>query len=566
VAVGLAAGVLVGFVVSGGLPRSGEETTALAAQIPQRLVAAAEGLRGYRATFDVVERHWAPAVPVRKFVARVAFRAPEDFRVQVHDTTRYPPGSWTHNDLTLVTNGRSWVATGAEPCPEGVPPPCPAGPAAVQRVVHRPPFDQSTPMPTDVIVPMTVLAAAHHVHVLGPGVVAGRDAVAIDLAYQDATPLFDYLRFLGTWRPFFPQDRVVIWLDRATWFPLSYEVLPAAGRERALWASQAGLGLERPGDPVFRATVRAGRFSSTAPPRSEFSPLSARPRSPMGRPSILDEGFVTSPSPLGTESTSTPVPGFRDGLRPGRYGELPRTPLRPYREAVASYVKGLAWITVARVSGWNERRPFGVGPFAEPVTLPGGRSALYEPATSASARRMALHTPDGEILVSTNLPLEVLRRVTASLPVQTLPEPAAWRFHPWAAGYVEDGLSPGEALDMAGFHALAPSWLPPGYRAASAEVARTSRVDGVTIVFRRPAAQLDGVGLRLYQARGQAMPPPAGQEQAVSVGGVTGRWSADDHEVEWVSGGVYRSLTGPAFPLSTLLRVADSLRARRERP
>ena len=560
VAVGLAAGVLVGFLVTGGLPRSGQETAALAAQIPQRLVAAAVGLRGYRATFDVVERHWAPAVPVRTFVAHVAFRAPESFRVVVRDTTPYPPGSWTRNDLSLVTNGRSWVATGAEPCPDGVPPPCAGGPVAVQRVGHRPPFDQSTAMPTDVIVPMTVLAAADRVHVLGPGDVAGRDAVAIDLAYQDATPLFDYLRFLGAWRPFFPQDRVVVWLDRATWFPLSYEVLPAPGPERARWAEQVGVGKERPGHPVFRATVRHGRFSTAPPPRSEFAPLSARLPESVGRPSLLDEGFVTSSSPPGGQPTNTPIPGFTAGLRPGRFGELPRTPLRPYREAVASYVNGLAWITVARVSGWNERRPFGVGPFAQPMALAGGRPALYEPATSASARRMAIHTPDGEILVSTNLPLADLRRVASSLPVQALPEPVAWRIRPWAGGHVEDGLSPGDALTRAGFRALVPSWLPPGYRSAAAEVVRTSRVRGVTLVFRRPAAELDGVGLRLYQARGQSMPPPAGEEQAVSVGSVTGRWSPEDHQVEWVSDGVYRSLTGPAFELSTLLRVADSLR------
>jgi hypothetical protein len=178
---------------------------------------------------------------------------------------------------------------------------------------------------------------------------------------------------------------------------------------------------------------------------------------------------------------------------------------------------------------------------------------------------MALHTPDGEILVSTNLPLEALRRVASSLPVRALPEPAAWRIRPWAGGHVEDGLSPGDAMAKAGSHALVPSWLPLGYRAAAAEVVRTPQVRGVTLVFRRPAAELDGVGLRLYQARGQSMPPPGGEEHAVSVGGVTGRWSAQDHQVEWVSDGVYRSLTGPAFALSTLLRVADSLRAPEDR-
>src|SRR2546421_3006470 len=63
IALGLAAGVVAGFVLTGGLlPNSSPGTAALASEIPQRLVAAAEGLRGYRATFDVVERDWAHAV------------------------------------------------------------------------------------------------------------------------------------------------------------------------------------------------------------------------------------------------------------------------------------------------------------------------------------------------------------------------------------------------------------------------------------------------------------------------------------------------------------------------
>jgi Putative zinc-finger len=560
-ALGLAAGVLIGFVLSDGLsPPSGPGTAALAAEIPDRLVAAAQGLRGYVATYDIVERNWAPAVPLRTFVAHLAFRAPEDFRVRVHDTTPYPAGAWIRNDLTLVTNGRAWMATGTAPCPDGVAPPCPQGPPVVQRAVHRPPFDQSTDMPTDVIVPMTVLAAAHRVDVLGSGEVGGRRAVAVGLSYQDATPLFASLQFLGAWRPFFPQDRVVVWLDRSTWFPLSYEVFPAAGPERARWAGQVGVGREGPGRPVFRATIRRG-FSTTAPPRSRFSPRRAAIPSSAGRPSVLDEGFVPTHMASLDAPGAAPVPRFTAGLSPFRSGELPRTALRPYRETLTAYANGLAWLTVARVSAWHESRPFGVGSFAQPMTLPGDEPALYEPATSASARRLALHTIEGEILVSTNLPLEELRRVAASLPVRPLDEPERWRVHEWAGGRVEDGLAPSAALRKAGFPALVPSWLPPGYRGAVAQVVRTARVRGVTIVFRRPAAELDGVGLRLYQARGQTLPPPTGDEQAVSVRGVAGRWSAGDHELEWVSGGVYRSLTAPAFELSTLLHVASSLEA-----
>ena len=419
VALGLAAGVLVGFVLTGGgiLLRRNAGSSALASQIPSRLVAAAEGLRGYRATFDIVERDFAPAVPRRTFVGSVAFRAPEDLKVRVRDTTPYPPGPWTRNDLALTTNGRTWVATGPQPCPAGVPAPCPEAPPAMQRVVHRPPFDQSTPMPTDAIVPMTVLAAAERVHVIGPGRIAGRAAIGVGLSYEDATPLLAYLHFLGAWRPFYPQDRVVVWLDRTTWFPLSYQVYPAPGAERARSAAQAGVGKERPSRPVFSATVRS--FSQAVPPKTLFVPPS--PSSGAWRPSFLNEGFADRPlSDLGS-SDAPPSPVSTGGLRPVRYGELPPTEARPYRETEIAYANGLAWATVTRVTGWTERSPFGVGRFAQHIRLPGGRPALYEPATSSEGRRLALHTTKGEVLVATNLPLARLERLAASLPIHATP-------------------------------------------------------------------------------------------------------------------------------------------------
>jgi hypothetical protein len=563
VALGLAAGLLIGFVLTGGgiLLRRTPASSALAAQIPDRLVGAAEGLRGYRATFDIVERDFAPAVPRRTFVASVAFKAPENMRVRVRDTTRYPPGPWTRNDLALTTNGRTWVATGPQPCPAGVPAPCPQAPRALQRVVHRPPFDQSTPMPTDTIVPMTVLAAADRVHVIGPGTIDGRAAVAVRLSYQDATPLLAYLHFLGDWRPFYPQDRVVVWLDRATWFPLSYQVYPGPGAERARWAAQAGLGAEPPSRPVFSATVRS--FSRVVPSKALFVPPGPHSGAPAWRPSLLNEGFVDLPlSDLGGGGPHAPPrPSSTGGLRPVRYGELPPTEARPYRETEVAYANGLAWATVTRVTDWTERSPFGVGRFAQAVRLPGGGRALYEPATSSEGRRLSLHTPEGEILLSTNLPLASLERLAASLSVRALPVPLGWRVHRWSGGVVEDGLPVPVAMRRAGFEALVPSWLPPGYRPASAELVRTPRVRGVTVDYRRPAAELDGVGLLLYQAAGQGLSPPTSvDEQSVTVAGTSGRWSPSSHELEWVSGGIYRSLTGPALELTTLLRVAASMR------
>jgi hypothetical protein len=227
-------------------------------------------------------------------------------------------------------------------------------------------------------------------------------------------------------------------------------------------------------------------------------------------------------------------------------------------------------MTVTRVTGWTERGLFGVDAFPERVSLPGGGVGYYEPATATDPRRLALHTAAGQIVVQTNLPMATLFAVGGSFPDPGLPEPASWRIHRWSGGVVEQDLPPAVAVARAGFLVLVPGWLPAGYRAAAASVVSGPVVapalppapaTGVTLVYRQPAAELDGVGIRLYEAAGQPLPPPTGAgEEQVRVRGSLGRWSPDDHTLEWVEGGAYRSLTGPSFDLTTMLRVAASLR------
>ena len=558
-ALALAAGLVAGFVLANGglLPRSGGSSKALASQIPPALVRAAETLRGYTSTFDITERNWTAAVPLRRFVAHLSYRAPEDFRAQIADLTGYPSNQWPRNDLSMVSNGRAWRTYGPAPCPAAALPACPSGEPALREVVGRPPFDARTPMPSDLIVPMTVLAAQERVDVLGPDPVDGRAAEAVALPYQEAAPLFGSLEFLGSWRPFFPQDRVVVWLDRATWFPLKFEVYPAAGPERSLWAAQNGLPPEPPGTAVFSATVRS--FSTRVPAGAVFAIPRVR--------GATDEGFRDATPP---SSGSPGLPRSTAGLRLIRFGRFEPGPGRPAGETVAAYASGLAWLTVTRATGWAERRLFGVDAFPQRVILPGGAVGYYEPATATDPRRLALHTVAGQILVQTNLPLAALLRVAGSFPDPGLPEPASWRIDRWAGGVVEQDLAPADAVARAGFRVLVPGWLPDGYRAAAAETVSgpatgaggsAGPATGVTLVFRRPAAELDGLGLRWYQAEGQPFPPPTGAgEEQVLVRGLVGRWSPEEHTLEWVEGGVYRSLTGPGFDLSTMLRVAAAMR------
>jgi hypothetical protein len=548
-----AAGVILGVVLtSGGLVpiQTKVNTAALASEIPGELIRAASELDGYQATFDIVESDWTKVVPRRTFVADLSYRAPESLRVQVRDTTRYPSEAWPRNDLVMVTDGRGWEASGPDPCPSSTLPACPTAGPVRRSIVERPPFDARTAMPTDVIVPMTVLAASDRVTVIGPDSVAGHDAVAVELAYQDAASLFQYLHFLGSWRPFFPQDRVQVWLDRDTWFPLRYDVIPAAGQERAAWAAQMGLPGEPSDRPVFTATVKE---LSTIPPAADLFDVHPGPEA-------VDEGFqdASLPTPGKCSASASPIQLCRTaGLGLYRYGRFLRSPLRPYYESVLAYARGLGWLTIARVQGWKQESLFGIGPFPETVKFPGGKGiAYYEPATASDPRRLALHTTRGEFLLATNLPRADLLSAAMSLPVTGLSQPEAWRVHHWSGGVVEQGI------DKPGFVLLAPRYLPPGYIQVAAQTARTDRSTGLTIVYRRPATELDGVGLILYQADGQTLAPPSSpDEEGVTVGAVTGRWSPDQHLLEWVDHGVYRSLSGPAFDLAVLLKVAGSLRA-----
>jgi hypothetical protein len=409
-------------------------------------------------------------------------------------------------------------------------------------------------MPTDVIVPMTVLAASDRVNVVGLDTIAGRDEVAIALAYRDATPLFDTFQFLGSWRPFFPRDRVVVWLDRQTWFPMRYQVFPAPGADRAAWASRQGLPNEGSAAPIFTATARS--FSTAVPALALFAP-----RMPAG---ASDDGFHDRPLAAAvTPGRSRAIqPASVRGLRLVRYGAYARTDSRPFNESVLAYAKGLSWLTVTRVLSWTQGSAFGVGPFAEAVELPRGGIGYYEPASVSMPRRVAMHTTQGEFLLASNLPRAELLAVAASVPVKALPHPPSWWVHRWTGGYVLDGLTVDQAVRRAGFPLLLPRSLPTAYRAVAAEVTRAGRTSVVTISYRRPAAELDGVGLLLSEARGQPLPPATGTDQVmVPVRATIGRWSPDESRLEWVEGRTYVSLSAPAFDLPELLAIAASLGA-----
>lgn len=556
------AGALIGAVaVSGGLLPS-NRPDALAASIPHRIAEAARNLQAYQASYRIVERNWNPAVPKRTFDVEVAFAATEQFRVDVTDTTRYPAGggSWQPNDSSLVVDGSRWSLEGPDVCIPAVTTPCPppgsasVSPAAGAPVFHqlisgRPPFDADAPMPTDIILPVTTLAGSDRVDVIGQGTVAGRPAVEVSLSAQDAQPLFAFFQEAGSWRSLHPSDRVELWLDRESWFPLSYRVTAAPGQDRATWAARSGIEQESAGDEVLEVTLVS---------------LSERPPLPglfhaQGRGT--DEGFREAKgSALADAAGFEPVVPLRlQGLQPGRSGTFAGAP----GEAVLSYADGLSWVRVRETRSWAGPSLFGnVDAFAQRVELPDGAgTAYFEPASAQSGRRVAIHAAGIDVFLESNLPRDQLLALAASMPVHGLDIPDELRTQHLAGGVVLERLGLSELERRADFPVLVPATVPAGYRLSAAQLALYHPGTGATLYFSRDGTELGGFGIRIYQSPGESIPPASGTALSqIEVRGVPGRWSPDQHQLEWVeSDGVYRSISAPGLELGRIVGLAESM-------
>jgi hypothetical protein len=257
--------------------------------------------------------------------------------------------------------------------------------------------------------------------------------------------------------------------------------------------------------------------------------------------------------------TALALPTDLAGLRPYRAGTFALGG-RPADEVLVSYTRGLTWLKIRQSRQWQRPELFGnIGPLAAPVRLPGGGVAYYEPASSSLGRRISIHTPDVDLYVESNLPRGELLRVAGSLPVRGEPAPRRWLVRKWPGGVIREQVSLREAALEAPY-LLLPQRLPAGFRPWVAQLAREGGRTSVTVYFRRPGTELDGVGIRLHQAPGTPFPPPMDPDVlAVEVRGTIGRYSPIRGELEWVERGVYHSLGGTALDLAGLLRVAASL-------
>jgi hypothetical protein len=535
----LTVGAIAGSLVVGGPwgERAGEPALA-ASDVVGGVNAAAVRLHAYEATFAIVESNLSAEVPTRELTMHVWFGAPERFRLDVTDHTAYPVPT-TPTDLRLIVDGPSWYAAGPAPCPAAT---CPLREAVVR---NRLPFSTAAPIPTDLVLPLDVLADTDDVTVLGRGTVLGRSAVRVEVPFERARPLFPFLELGGEWRPFFERDRVRIWLDERSWFPLRWEVLPAPGAERRAWALRFGLPQEPPGEQVFSAV--ALDVSLEPPAAGIFAiPAAARGRDQGARPVALAD--------LGAEAGFEPIaPPQVAGL------ELYRAALPP-EGPVLAYADGLAFLTLGQTTTWDVDAPFGpVGALAEEVTLPGGGVAYYEPASAGAPRRLSIHAEGTDLFLESNLSRADLLAAAASLPVRGLPLPESWRVRTQAGARIERVTLP-QARAALPFPVELPATLPEGYALASVELVDAGYGLGVTLYFRHRDAEGPLGTIRLHLEPGTALPPATSARQAgVDVGGSPGRFTPARSQLEWVQGGLYRSLDAPGLDLAGLVAIAASI-------
>lgn len=530
-AAGLAAAVTVLLLLGASLPRfGGPQDTANAGEIARGIRAAARALTSYRATFEVVEHNFSRELPIRNFTASVSYQAPERLSLRVDDRTQTTVRSYRPQDYQLIAGPRRWSAVEPSECVPQPVSPCPAKGSPLQTsMVHRQPFDMTALVPTDMILPLESVASVGDLRLLGESEIGDRLAYGVEISAAEAGPLLRSLDPFEVWRPVHPSDRVRIWLDATTWFPLSFEVIAGSSEARFDWAARIGLA-DEPGEEILQAS--SSSFTELAP---SSTPVPSRARS------TLDGRFE--------ETAFAPVavgPAFTAGLDPYRAGRTGSG------DQVAAYAKGTSWL---RVSAGKPQRPsIGTLLQSDEVATAVGFT-YYTPASTMSSRRIDVYGVRVHLRIESNLPRATLLRVAESAQVEGLRQAQAR-----SADALTRRASPSLIRERFPFAAF-PSNLPPGYElAGSFMTVQSGLSDTISLYYRRAEIESSPVGIRITQVRDFDMLPPTSEDPVVvDIGGNVGRWSIERGELEWVDDGTYRAITAPGYDLELALRIALSL-------
>ncbi|MGH2791819.1 MAG: zf-HC2 domain-containing protein [Actinomycetota bacterium] len=533
----VAAAVAALLVLATSVPFTDRQPQSAAAEeeIVRQVRAAAEELTSYRATFSIVERGFTSDVASRRFTAKVLYDAPERFRLTVRDDTIYPDPRWPANNISLIANPSRWWIEQPRTCPLEVLLECdvPQG-TSEQTVVKRQPFDGTSTLPTDIIVPLETMASSGDFDVLGRDHIAGRTAVKVLMPFREALPLVTALQPAGLWRGFHAADRVEIWLDEQTWFPLRFQVSADASAERAQWAELNDY-RDEPGDALLKVTAQ--RFSEPSVARDRFEPPAD------GTIRSGDFRSLQRPGPRWSE------PEYTAQLDPYRFGKTPDG------RVVMTWAEGMTWLKAT--GGPTSERSSVLPASAEQVPLRGGGWGYYQPGTETIKRRLDLFSAGGHVHLESNLSRDELIKVASSFEVVGERLDSVIER---SGGTTVERLSVERALDFA--FVYAPGYLPHGYL-PSAALATTSDDEGrsVTTYYRRPEAEYGGDGIRITQSPSIKVLAPSGElADVLALNGVEARWFPERGQLEWIEGHVYRSVTVPTGDLGTALLVARSLR------
>ncbi len=535
------AGIMAGSVVVGGPWQGPSNRPIAAAAVVLDVQHAAPLLDAFAGTFAITERGFSASVPVRHLRMDVAFRAPQRFRMDVHDLTTYTSSSWTPNDLTFISDGASTYRSGPTGCPASLP----AGgcPPTRTTITRASAYSAQAPAPADLVLPLTTFSSADGIDVLGAGRIAGHQAIEVRLTFARAQPLFPFLDLGGNWRPFFDQDRVDLWLDRSSWFPLRYSVYPSTDPARRAWELRFGMPVEASTASIL--DVQLTSFEQQPPDPALFTAPGWSQPDAMPLAAFPDRvGYlpVTFTSPGNLQLSSAVVPPRDD----------PNAP-----RSVLLYTDGMSYVRLGERPNWGGPTVFGpVGDAAQQVGLSSGGVAYYEPASDGLGRRLAIHTSGTNLFLESNLPRAQLLQLAASLPIRGQPLPNAWTMVSGSGISIEQ-VAPADALARSPVPLELPATLPAGYVLASASiVSGQAGPTAVNFVFRQRETDTAGGPLVLHVQMADALPPASSAHQLlVDLNGISARWTQDREQLEWIRDGAYVSLQGP-LGLDAMLQLA----------
>lgn len=500
----VAAAGLVGLVL--GAVMAGVQLSPIQAdELGTRFHSASPGLTTLSADLTIVERGVHPDIPERTYLGTIHYTAPESVSLEMIDTTTYPGPEWVPNDVRAATSDGTVTVSASSTCRLEAMPGCLA-PANVVGTTGIRPFDPVVTGLLDVVGPADRFTWWNGLDVLGPVDIDGRATFQLETTVSGAVVVEALTRY-GSWREFNPADRVLLWLDAETLAPVRVEVFATAGAERALWAVRRGY--EDPTDnPIFVAELSPSHSGVVPTP----TPSVAR-----------DAGFAELP-------VSEVDPIF-EGFEPHRAGtwSLPDGGV----VEVTSWNNGRAWIVVETTAEWTTDDAFGLdGVFARRVVVGDGVGYL-----DASGRRLSIHSPALDVLVTGSIPTTDLLGLAATLDIVGEEAPEGWT-----------------QTGVVGPDGLADAFLVPPSEGWSAIGKPTDLGYEMLLV---------GAGDRqilLRYERGSEMSLPIGADiESVEVRGAAGRYDGLSGTLEWPEDGRVVRMESVTVSRAELIEVAEAL-------